>query len=61
MEGPIFSVLNGKEPVARQISGILTTAQQVAGTTGTITPYTKQSASCGCGVGSTIYYIVTWY
>jgi hypothetical protein len=61
MEGPIYSVLSGKEPVSRQISGSLTNAQQIAGATGTITPYTKQTSSCGCGVGGTIYYIITSY
>lgn len=49
-------------PPARQISGLLSTAQQIAGSTGIITPYNKQFSSpvCACGGGGTIYYIITW-
>lgn len=61
MSEPIFSSLTGKANY--QISGVLATAQQIAtSNNGTITNYTKQpnNTICSCGVGNTIYYIVTW-
>jgi hypothetical protein len=60
MKEPIFSILTGKTPINRQITASLANAQTLAGSTGVITTYTKQSTGC-CGVGSTIYYIVSWY
>lgn len=59
---PIFSNLNSKYPTGI-VTGSLSNANSIAGENGTVTPYLKSSAStsvCNCGVGSTIYYIVSF-
>jgi hypothetical protein len=57
--GPIYSSLNAK-PTGGTVTMLLSRAQSLAGTTGTITTYYKTDTGCSCGVGSPMYYRVTF-
>jgi hypothetical protein len=58
-DGPIYGSLNGK-PAGGTVTMLLSRAQSLAGSTGTITTIYKTDTGCGCGVGSPMYYRVTF-